>query len=150
MKLNTLVIAISLASGTVAQAAPIFPLTQNATKPAMNMPMTQTSGSFSGIEVNGGTVSFGMAKMGSMNKMGAMLSLSSDFKVPNSPAPHWQIVDAKGNVYLLNQLKIKDDMVNRSITLPSYIKSIAKVQIWCSFAEVNLGEATFKKPIMIG
>jgi hypothetical protein len=81
--------------------------------------------------------------------MGTMLKLSSDFKIPNTPAPHWQVVDAKGNVFLLNQLKIKDDMVNRTVMLPSYIKSVAKVQIWCSFAEVNLGEAIFTKPMMI-
>jgi hypothetical protein len=58
------------------------------------------------------------------------------------------VVDSKGNVYLLNQLKIKDGKTNRTIVLPSYVHDVAKVQIWCSFAEALLGEAPFPKPIM--
>ena len=72
-----------------------------------------------------------------------VLTLSDDFKIPDTPAPHWQIVDSRGNVYLLNQLKIKGGKTNRSITLPSYISDVAKVQIWCSWAETLLGEASF-------
>ena len=48
-----------------------------------------------------------------------------------------------GNTYLLNQMRIKGDKTNRMITVPSYIKDIAKVQVWCSFAEVVLGETSF-------
>jgi hypothetical protein len=33
--------------------------------------------------------------------------------------------------------------MNRSITLPSYISDVAKVQFWCAYAEVVLGEASF-------
>jgi hypothetical protein len=33
--------------------------------------------------------------------------------------------------------------MNRSITLPSYITDVAKVQFWCGYAEVLLGEASF-------
>ena len=76
-----------------------------------------------------------------------LLVLSDDFKIPETPAPHWQIVDSKGNVYLLNMLKIKGDKFNKQITLPSYIHDIAKVQIWCSFAETLLGEASFAMPV---
>lgn len=72
-----------------------------------------------------------------------VLTLSDDFKVPDTPDPHWQVVDSKGNTYLLQRLPIKGDKVNRSITLPAYVKDVAKVQIWCAFAEVNLGEASF-------
>ena len=72
-----------------------------------------------------------------------VLTLSNDFKVPDTPDPHWQVVDSKGNTYLLQRLPIKGDKVNRSITVPSYVKDVAKVQIWCAFAEVNLGEASF-------
>jgi len=35
----------------------------------------------------------------------------------------------------------------KSITLPPYVKDVAKVVIWCAFAETNLGEASFKSPV---
>ena len=71
------------------------------------------------------------------------MKVSDDFVIPDTPAPSWQIVDSKGNTYLLNQFRIKGDKTNREITLPGYIKDVAKVQVWCSFAEVLLGETTF-------
>src|SRR2546426_10621389 len=77
-----------------------------------------------------------------------VLAVSDDFKIPETPAPHWQVVDSKGNVYLLNQLRIKDGKTNRKIALPPYIHDVAKVQVWCSFAEALVGEASFAKPIM--
>ena len=80
-----------------------------------------------------------------MEKGRMILTLSEDFVIPKTPAPHWQIVDSKGNTYLLNQLKIAGDKTNRSVVLPSYIQNVSKVQIWCSFAEVVLGEASFSK-----
>jgi hypothetical protein len=92
--------------------------------------------------VNGGTVTH-EARGGQH-----VLTLSADFKVPGSPDPHWQIVDTKGNVYLLNRLTLKDDKINRSITLPAYIADIATVQMWCAWAEVVLGETTFVRPIV--
>ncbi len=144
MKLTTL-LALTVAAVPAAFASP---LTVNAA--AQEMPMAQpmmkeqTSGAFKGIEVNGGKVVF-------FQKDGKnMLRFSADFMIPNSPAPHWQVVDAQGNVYLLNQLRLVGDKTNRQIVLPKHIKSVAKVQIWCSFAEVNLGEAAFAKPVMIG
>jgi hypothetical protein len=76
-----------------------------------------------------------------------VLVLSDDFQIPDAPAPHWQVVDSKGNVYLLNMLKIKGDKLNKQIALPSYIPDVAKVQIWCSFAETLLGEASFPTPV---
>jgi len=51
-------------------------------------------------------------------------------------------VDSQGNTYLLNQFKVKGG-TNRSITLPGYIKNVQKVQVWCSYAEVLLGETGF-------
>jgi len=101
-----------------------------------------TTGVFSGVKVNGGTVTH--TKDGMKN----ILTLSDDFKIPDTPAPHWQVVDSKGNVYLLQRLVIKGDKQNRSIVVPSYVKDIAKVQIWCAFAETLLGEASFPKPVM--
>jgi hypothetical protein len=76
-----------------------------------------------------------------------VLSVSDDFVIPNTPAPSWQVVDSRGNVYLLNQFKIKDGKTNRQITLPTYIEDVQTVQVWCSFAEVLLGEASFASPV---
>ena len=96
---------------------------------------------FKGIEVNGGMVDL-------YNVDGKhVLRLTPDFKIPKTPAPTWQIVDGMGNTFLLKQLKIAGDKTNRQVVLPSYIKSVAKVQIYCTFAEVVLGEAKFDQTI---
>ena len=100
-----------------------------------------TTNVFSGAKVNKGTVTF--TKDGDKK----ILSLSDDFQVPDTPDPHWQVIDSKGKVYLLQRLGIKGDKVNTSIILPSYVPDIAKVQIWCAFAETLLGEASFESPV---
>jgi len=97
---------------------------------------------FAGKAVNGGTVTHQMVDGRHV------LTLSADFKVPGSPDPHWQIVDSKGKAYLLDRVALKDDKVNRTITVPSHIPDIAKVQMWCAWAEVVLGEAAFPSPVM--
>jgi hypothetical protein len=76
-----------------------------------------------------------------------ILTWSDDFKIPDTPAPHWQVVDSSGNTYLLKRLVIKGDKQNRSVEVPSYIKDVSKVQIWCAYAEVVLGEASFASPV---
>jgi hypothetical protein len=107
---------------------------------------SRTSKTFSGAKVNAGTATLAV-KDGK-----AMLTLSSDFVVPDTPDPHWQVVDSKGNVYLLQRLGAKNlaglakDRINMSITLPSYIRDVAKVQIYCAWAEAVLGEAPFDAP----
>ncbi|MGH9313677.1 MAG: hypothetical protein ACRD1S_10815 [Vicinamibacterales bacterium] len=98
---------------------------------------SHTSTLFSGAKVNGGTVTY--SQTGSTRT----LTLSDDFKVPDTPDPHWQVIDSKGRVYLLQKLTIKGDKFNKSITLPSYVPDVAKVQIYCSWAEALLGEASF-------
>ncbi len=100
-----------------------------------------TTSVFAGAKANTGTATH--SKQGGAN----VLTLSDDFKVPDTPAPHWQVVDSRGNVYLLQRLVIKGDKYNQTITVPSYVKDIAKVQIWCSWAEALLGEASFEKPV---
>ena len=96
---------------------------------------------FAGKAVNGGTVTH-------EHRAGRhTLTVSPDFQVPGSPDPHWQVVDGRGTVYLLDRLKLKDDRINRSITLPAFIGDVVKVQMWCAWAEVVLGEATFSSPI---
>jgi len=100
-----------------------------------------TSGVFSGAKVNGGTVT--QTKEGGKS----ILTLSDDFVDPKTPDPHWQLVDSKGRVYLVQKLSIKGDKFNKSITVPSYVPDVARVQIWCAFAETLLGEASFEKPV---
>jgi len=104
---------------------------------------THTSKPFMGVKANTGTVTH--TRQGNQN----ILTLSDDFVVPDAPAPSWQIVDSRGNVYLLQQLRIKGGKINKSIVVAGYIKDIARVQIWCSFAEVLLGETTFDSVIKL-
>jgi hypothetical protein len=107
-----------------------------------------TSKVFSGAKVNAGTVTH------TVENGRHVLTLSDDFQVPDTPDPHWQIVDTKGRVFLLQRLKAKGavaglvgDRINKSITLPAYITDIAKVQIYCAWAEALLGETTFPSAI---
>ena len=100
---------------------------------------TQTSKPFQGPKANTGTVTY------SVQGGKRTLTLSDDFKVPETPDPHWQVVTSKGDVFLLQKLTIKGDKVNKSITLPAYVPDVAKVQIWCAWAETNLGEAAFER-----
>jgi hypothetical protein len=107
-----------------------------------------TSSKFSGAKVNAGTVTH------SVKDGRSVLTLSSEFQVPDTPDPHWQVVDSKGNTFLLHRLGVKTfggiakDKVNTSITLPAHIKDVAKVQIYCAWAEAVLGEASFSAPMM--
>jgi len=107
-----------------------------------------TSKPFAGAKANGGTVTH------STKDGRNVLTLSDDFKVPDTPDPHWQVVDSKGNTYLLQRLGVKNlgglakDRINMSITLPDYVKDVAKVQIYCAWAEAVLGEAPFSAPLM--
>ncbi len=111
---------------------------------------------FKGKAVNGGHVIH--SKEGATN----VLTLSDDFVAPGSPDPHWQVEDSKGTRYDLGRLKVKgegdgmsmgggdkkpEDKVKKQIKVPAYIKDIAKVVIYCAWAEVDLGEASFAKPL---
>ena len=106
---------------------------------------SHTSSQFQGPKANKGTVTH------SIKDGKSVLTLSDDFVVPDTPDPHWQVVDSDGNVYLLDKLKTKafiGTSYKKEIVVPKYVKNIAKVQIWCAFAEVNLGEAAFSSPVM--
>ena len=116
-------------------------LTIGAVAVTASLALAQTSTPFAGAKVNGGTVTH------SMKDGKHVLTLSGDFQVPDTPDPHWQVVSSTGDVFLLQRLQIKEDRVNRSITLPAYIRDVAKVQIWCAWAEANLGEAGFERTI---
>jgi hypothetical protein len=102
-----------------------------------------TSTKFEGAKANKGTV------MHTVQSGKNVLTLSEDFKTPDTPAPHWQVVDSHGHTHLLQRLVIKGDKFNKNIVVPDYVHDIAKVQIWCAWAEVNLGEASFEKPLQL-
>ena len=105
----------------------------------------QTTGQFQGPKANKGHVTH------STRDGKSVLTLSDDFVVPDTPDPHWQVVDSDGQVYLLDKLKKKallGDKYQKKIVLPSYIKNVKKVVIWCAWAEANLGEASFSSPVM--
>jgi hypothetical protein len=89
------------------------------------------SGPFKGAKANTGYVTH------TTEGGNSVLTLSDDFKAPDTPDPH----------YLLQKLSIKGGKMNRKVTVPKYVPDIAKVQIWCAFAETNLGEAAFEQPV---
>ena len=103
---------------------------------------THTSGMFQGPKANTGTV------MHYVENGKSMLKVSPDFKVPDTPAPTWRVVDSKGVIYTLDAFKIKGgNGEKREVTVPVYIHDIAKVQVYCAWAEVLLGEASFSQPV---
>jgi len=104
-----------------------------------------TSSQFQGPKANKGHVTH------STRDGKSVLTLSDDFVVPDTPDPHWRVVDSDGNVYDLDKLKKKafiGDKYQKEIVLPSYVKNVSKVIIWCAWAEANLGEASFSSPVM--
>lgn len=102
---------------------------------------SHTSTPFMGPKANKGTVTH--SKQGGQN----VLTLSDDFVVPDTPDPHWRVVDSRGRIYDLHKLRIKENGYNQSITVPAYVPDVAKVIIWCAWAEANLGEASFSAPV---
>ena len=104
-----------------------------------------TTGQFQGPKANKGHVTH------STRDGKSVLTLSDDFVVPDTPDPHWRVVDSNGNVYDLDKLKKKSlvgDKYQKEVVLPSYVKNVSKVIIWCAWAEANLGEASFSSPVM--
>ena len=102
------------------------------------------TGQFQGPKANKGHVTH------STRDVKSVLTLSDDFVVPDTPDPHWQLVDSDGNVYLVDKLKKKaliGDKYQKEIVVPSYVKNVSKVVIWCAWAEANLGEASFSSPV---
>jgi hypothetical protein len=103
-----------------------------------------TTGQFQGPKANKGHVTHNTRDGKSV------LTLSDDFVVPDTPDPHWQVVDSDGQVYQLDKLKKKaflGDKYQKEIVLPAYVKNVSKVIIWCAWAEANLGEASFSSPV---
>jgi len=105
---------------------------------AANNQTANTTSQFQGPKANTGTATF--FKEGGKN----MLKVSDDFKVPDTPAPTWRVVDSKGTVYTLDAFKIKDgNGEKRQVVVPAYVHDIVTVQVYCAWAQVLLGEAKF-------
>lgn len=97
---------------------------------------SHVSAKFEGPKANTGTVTH-------LRENGmSMLRVSPDFKVPDTPAPTWRVVDSKGSVYTLEAFKTKGGE-KRAVVVPAYIADIVKVQVYCAYAEVLLGETSF-------
>jgi hypothetical protein len=71
-----------------------------------------------------------------------LLKVSDDFKVPDTPAPTWRVVDSKGQIYTLDAFKIKGGE-KRQVIVPAYVHDVVTVQVYCAWAEVLLGDAKF-------
>jgi hypothetical protein len=125
---------------TLAFSAALMVIGALVLSPAATAAQAKMSRPFAGVKANTGSVT--LSSSGNVRT----LTLSDDFKAPDAPDPHWQVVDNEGRVYLLQKLTVKGltgDKMNRAINLPAYIKSVTKVQFWCAYAEVLLGEASF-------
>ena len=104
-----------------------------------------TSSKFEGPKANTGTVMH-------YNESGkSLLKVSDDFKVPDTPAPTWRVVDSKGNIHTLDAFKIKGSLgtnaEKREVAVPAYVPNVVKVQVYCAWAEVLLGEASFSQAV---
>jgi len=101
-----------------------------------------TSSKFEGPKANTGTVTY------STENGKGILRVSADFKVPDTPAPTWRVVDSVGNIYTLDAFKIKAGKgEKREIIVPAYVHDIVKVQVYCAWAEILLGEANFSSAV---
>lgn len=110
---------------------------------AANNGAANVTSQFQGPKANTGTAMF--FSQGGKN----MLKVSDDFKVPDTPAPTWRVVDSKGNIYTLDAFKIKEGLGNgekRQVVVPAYVHDVVSVQVYCAWAQVLLGEAKFANP----
>ena len=78
----------------------------------------------------------------------SILRVSADFKVPDTLVPIWRVVDSMGNIYTLDAFKIKAGKgEKREVIVPGYVHDIVKVQVYCAWAEILLGEANFSSAV---
>lgn len=107
---------------------------------AANKADVHSTGRFQGPKANTGTA------MHTTENGKSILRVSDDFKVPDTPAPTWRVVDSKGVIHTLDAFKIQGGE-KRMVVVPAYVSNIAKVQVYCAWAEVLLGEAAFPSPV---
>ena len=102
----------------------------------------QMTSKFEGPKANTGTATY------SVENGKRILRVSADFKVPDTPAPTWRVIDSKGNIYTLDAFKVKAGSgEKREVMVPAYVRDIVKVQVYCAWAEVILGQAGFDSPV---
>lgn len=130
MKLNRLISAFALSALMIAASVTF----------AANKADVHTTAGFRGPKANTGTA------MHTYENGKSILRVSDDFKVPDTPAPTWRVIDSKGVIYTLDAFKIKGGE-KRMVAVPSYVNNIAKVQVYCAWAEVILGEAPFSSAV---
>jgi len=130
MKLNRLISAFALPALIIAASVTF----------AANKVDVHTTAGFQGPKANTGTA------MHTYENGKSILRVSDDFKVPDTPAPTWRVIDSKGTIYTLDAFKIKGGE-KRTVVVPSYVNNIAKVQVYCAWAEVILGEAPFSSAV---
>jgi hypothetical protein len=107
---------------------------------AANKADVHTTSGFQGPKANTGTA------IHTYENGKSILRVSGDFKVPDTPAPTWRVVDSSGTVYTLDAFKIKGGE-KREVNVPAFVRDIAKVQVYCAWAEVLLGESSFSSPV---
>src|SRR3954467_10323471 len=83
------------------------------------------SSMFQGPKANTGTVSH------YYDGDKSILKVSNDFKVPDTSAPTWRVVDSNGNNYTLEAFKIKGGE-KRQVVVPAFVPNIVKVQVYCA------------------
>ena len=126
----------------------LFSIAALAMTASLALAQSQTSKPFAGGKVNGGTVTH------STKDGKDVLTLSDDFKVPDTPDPHWQVVDSQGQHVSVAASRREEPRRPRQGSdqhvdhAAGYIKDVAKVQIYCAWAEAVLGEAPFSAPLM--
>lgn len=130
MKLNRLIAVFALLAFMIAASVTF----------AANKAEVHTTAGFQGPKANTGTA------LHTHENGKSILRVSDDFKVPDTPAPTWRVIDSKGTIYTLDAFKIKGGE-KREITVPAYVGDIAKVQVYCAWAEILLGEASFASPV---
>ena len=71
-----------------------------------------TTSNFEGVTANPGVTTQAREATGDTR------AASDDVKIPETPAPRWQVVDSKGNVYLLTPLQTKDGKASVEYVVP--------------------------------
>jgi hypothetical protein len=71
-----------------------------------------TTSMFQGPKANTGTA------VHSVENGKRIVGVSADFKVPDTPAPTWRVVDSKGNIYTLDAFKTKSGE-KREVVVPA-------------------------------
>lgn len=104
-----------------------------------------TSGPHTTSKFQGPKANTGMA-VHTVENGKSILRVTADFKVPDTPAPTWRVVDSKGTVYTLEAFKIKGGE-KREVIVPAFVQDIVKVQVYCAWAEIILGEASFSMAV---